>query len=160
MQVLSMHSIIFSMDVAEVPQILLQLFTFRNFTLHSAAYRLSVASVCCQWELSAAVKRELCVSSAFNRDRTPHPKTVQCKTVAVTNTSNKPPACCPQGRGQEDWRPKAGSFRSACWFRRAGRHEFPPPPPLGYSWLIRGEKKKAPFYQGNWSTYAIYQRSC
>ena len=56
------------------------LFTFRNFTLHSAVHRLSVASVCGQSELSAAAKRKQCGSPTFNRNKTPHPKTVQCKT--------------------------------------------------------------------------------
>ena len=86
------------------------LFTFWIFTLLSAVHHLRVASACGQWELSAAAKRGQCGSPASDSNKTPHPKTVQCKTAAVTSMSNKLPACCPQGRGQEDWRPKAGSF--------------------------------------------------
>ena len=99
-----MHRIFFIMDVAELHQILLQralymycsicnvLFIFRNFNLHSAVHRLRVTSVCGQREYRGSRARIAGIES-----QTP---TVPCKTVAVTNMSNKPKACCPQGREQ------------------------------------------------------------
>ena len=48
-------------------------------------------------ENSMAAKWEWQGSPSFERSKMPHPKTVQCKTVAMTNMANKPPACCPEG---------------------------------------------------------------
>ena len=44
-------------------------------------------------------------------NKMPHLKTVQCKIVAVTNMSNKSPACCPGVRGQEQPRTEGRQFQ-------------------------------------------------
>ena len=93
----------FSMDVAEVPKDLTtacnvhvhMYCTFHCPKLHSAhrsAPSESRISLGQQNENSAAAQPLTGI-----KRHTP----VKCGSVPVKNMSNKPPACCPRGRGQE-----------------------------------------------------------
>ena len=66
---------------------------------------------------------------AFVRNKMLHPKTVQCKTVAVTSMSNKPPECCPQGQRAGRLKTKGRKFQ----YQHVDldlKHNTPTPPPM------------------------------
>ena len=91
---------VFSVGVAELLQMKCYTYctvlsTLRNFTLHSAVHHWRVTSVGDQEEKLGSKTGTGWQAAQPLIVRVKHPETVQCKTVAVTDMSNKLPACCP-----------------------------------------------------------------
>ena len=80
-------------------------FTVQNFTVHCTMHCESCISL---W--SMRIVRQQRDNSMITQPLIEIKRHTPKQTVAVTNMLNKLPACCPQGRGQEDWKLKAGSF--------------------------------------------------
>ena len=97
---------------------------------------------------SMPATRELRGSPACDRNRTPHPKTVQSKTVAVRGMSNKPPhaALRAEGRKAEGRKFQYQPVHLNMWHNM--RFSFAPWYSLTYP------REKALFYLQNWLTYA------
>ena len=138
-----LYSTSFSVGVAELLQILQQralyMYTLMYCSLSeiSLCTALRVASVCGQRE-ECGSKTRIARQPSCDRNKTPHPKTVQYKTVAVTNISNKPPGWCPQGRGQDV---SLSTFDLGVWHGMTT--PLRPPPFFWYSWLTRGKKPRS-----------------